>query len=238
MKLIRNIHLWLALPFCLVFMTICTTGALLIVERPVTEFFYPGYYDEPAAASATPAKEATGAKEAKHAQPKKIPFFANTLKLHRWLLDAPAKKGERTVGKTIVGVSVIMFVIDLLTGLVLWWPRTRKMLRARLKVTAKFGKRRFYYDAHVSLGFWVLVLLLIIALTGLTWSFPVWKDAVYAMLQTIVGEENVKKTVFALHTGTWAGAWSQVLYFACCIIGATLPATGIYMWWKKRQAKK
>ena len=30
-------------------------------------------------------------------------------KLHRWLMDVPPQKGDKTVGKTIVGVTTLVF---------------------------------------------------------------------------------------------------------------------------------
>ena len=169
---------------------------------------------------------------------KKLPFFENTLKLHRWLLDAPKAKGERTLGKTIVGISIVLFVLDLLTGLVIWWPRKKKSLRNRLKVEFGKGTAHFLHDCHVSLGFWTLAILLIIALTGLTWSFSVWRDAFTGLLSTMVDEKEIHGLIFQLHTGSWGGWFSQTIYFICCLIGASLPLTGYYLWLKPKHKHK
>lgn len=109
-------------------------------------------------------------------------FFGEVRKLHRWLLNPPAVKGEMSVGKMIVGVSTLVMVIILLTGLFIWIPRNRKALSNRLKVSVTKGWRRFWYDSHVSLGIYALIFLLVIALTGLTWSFKWYNNAVYALL--------------------------------------------------------
>lgn len=238
----KKIHLWLALPFGIVMSIICITGAILVLEKPLTALFYPEYNvprtEVVEARSSEPHPAAEGAKGSdvkKRPHPKKAPFFAATLKLHRWLLDAPANRGERTLGKTITGVTVIMFVIDLLTGLYLWWPRTRKVLSNRLRVATSKGLRRLLYDTHVSLGFWSMLVLLIISVTGLTWSFPVCRTMVSALLEPIVGADGVRGAIFSLHTGTWGGVTSQAIYFVACLIGTALPLTGYYMWWKKRK---
>ena len=67
----------------------------------------------------------------------------------------------------------------LMTGLVVWLPRSKKMLRNRLTVKLNKGWRRFWYDLHVAGGFYALVVLLAMALTGLTWSFPWYRTAFY-----------------------------------------------------------
>ena len=40
-------------------------------------------------------------------------FFTAVRQLHRWLMDIPAAKGEKTVGKTIVGISTLLMVVIL-----------------------------------------------------------------------------------------------------------------------------
>ena len=94
-------------------------------------------------------------------------FFGTVRKLHRWLLDPPPSKGEKSVGKAIVGVSTLALVLILVSGLILWIPRSHKALRNRLKVSCTYGRRRFWHDCHVSLGFYATLLLLVMALTGL-----------------------------------------------------------------------
>ncbi len=271
-------------------------------------------------------------------------FFGTVRKLHRWLLDPPPSKGEKSVGKAIVGVSTLALVVILVSGLILWIPRSRKALRNRLKVSCSDG-RRFWHDCHVSLGFYATLLLLVMALTGLTWSFGWYRTAAYALFggsqQTVAaqgntlrkadsdsrqsrersGERNTGrehdgtqaetearpfdyavwdavlgqltthctayKTItltrteaqvarqsamrridratfdprsgrlaeiaryeetprqqrlrgwfYALHTGTWGGIWTKILYFLAALIGASLPLTGYWLWWRRRTKKR
>ena len=262
MKLFHKIHLWMALPFGIVMTIVCLTGALLVIEKPVTTLIAPDFYEtkvaepvpQPAPAptcngdcqncktgcggkttEAAPVQTEKAVKpeayeKAKQgSQQKRLPFFETTLKLHRWLLDAPQTKGERTLGKTIVGISILLFALDLLTGLVIWWPRKKQTLLHRLKVECGKGTQHFLYDCHVSLGFWTLAILLLIALTGLTWSFPIWREAFAGLLGMFVEENEIRGLIFQLHTGSWGGWVSQSIYFVCCIIGASLPLTGYYL---------
>ena len=82
-------------------------------------------------------------------------------------------------GKMIVGTSTLMFVFVLISGVVVWWPRTRKALKNSLKIVANKGWRRFWYDLHVAGGMYALVFLLAMALTGLTWSFQWYRTGFY-----------------------------------------------------------
>ena len=112
---------------------------------------------------------------------KSYPFFQEVRKLHRWLLDDPARKGEKSVGKVVVGVTTLLMVVILLSGLVIWIPRTSKALKNRLKISCTKGWRRFWYDSHVATGIYTLVFLLVMALTGLTWSFGWYRTAAYSL---------------------------------------------------------
>ena len=112
---------------------------------------------------------------------KSYPFFQTMRKLHRWLMDVPPRKGDKTVGKTIVGVTTLVFVAILISGVVIWIPRTKKALKNRLQVSCNKGWRRFWYDSHVSLGFYTTLFLLVMALTGLTWSFQWYRTAAYGL---------------------------------------------------------
>ena len=85
---------------------------------------------------------------------KSYPFFQTMRKLHRWLMDVPPQKGDKTVGKTIVGVTTLVFVAILISGVVIWIPQTKKALKNRLQVSCNKGWRRFWYDSHVSLGYY------------------------------------------------------------------------------------
>lgn len=112
----------------------------------------------------------------------RLPFFDTMFHLHRWLLgDSQSADGGMSVGKLLVGISTIALVLILITGVIIWWPRNRKMLKSRLTVSATKGWHRFWYDLHVSAGIYATVFLLLMALTGLTWSFPWYRTGFYGL---------------------------------------------------------
>ena len=108
-------------------------------------------------------------------------FFKTMRSLHRHLLDSPGGKGRMSAGKFIVGVATVAMSFVLLSGVVIWWPRNRKVAANRLKVSLSKGWRRFWHDTHVSLGVYAAAFLLLMSLTGPTWSFGWYRDAAYGL---------------------------------------------------------
>lgn len=112
----------------------------------------------------------------------RIGFFSTMFKLHRWLLDNTNPHGSGIkIGKTLVGISTLMFVIALISGIVIWWPRARKNLLRSLSISFSKGWKGFWKGLHVAGGMYALIFVLAMALTGLTWSFDWYRTAFYAV---------------------------------------------------------
>lgn len=264
---------------------------------------------------------------------KRPALFRQVRSLHRWLLDAPASRDGSSAGRRVVGTASLLLAVILASGLVIWIPRSRKALRHHLKVTARYGRPRLWYDCHVTLGFYAAAVLLVMALTGPTWSFEWYRKAAYGLFgsgrtseaaavsggragsaaapqpeqagaatdpgrtesetdpemwdrvaeelrrnwpaarsftlghtsATIVrGEGCVRRSdtvtfdpadgrlrqivrfeelpaarrlrvwFYALHTGSWGGLFTRILYLLAALVGASLPLTGYYIWLRKR----
>jgi uncharacterized iron-regulated membrane protein len=105
------------------------------------------------------------------------PFFLFMMQAHRWLLI------EGGVGKMIVGIATLIFLIMEISGLVLWapakWKQLKKWKMWKPGFTIKTSNwKRFNHDLHNTLGFYSFILLTIMALTGLCWSFEWYRDGV------------------------------------------------------------
>jgi uncharacterized iron-regulated membrane protein len=83
-------------------------------------------------------------------------------------------------GQPIVGWSTAIFVLLLITGLVLWWPKRWNKAARRQSLTIRWGARvrRLNYDLHNVLGFYALLLGLVIGLTGMVFAFNWFSRAV------------------------------------------------------------
>ncbi len=96
----------------------------------------------------------------------------------------------RNIGKPIVAYATLIFVITLISGMVLWWPKkwtkTTRNASFFIRVKAKF--KRLNYDLHNVLGFYSLLIALVLALTGMVYGMKWFADAVYFV--SSVGEEQ------------------------------------------------
>lgn len=103
-------------------------------------------------------------------------FFQKAMEMHRWLL-------ADDLGGQITGAATVLFVVILLAGIVLWWPKTKGAFKARINPFAVFSKhgggRRKLHDLHVSLGIWCWPILLMVALTGLPEAYDWAGKALY-----------------------------------------------------------
>lgn len=105
-----------------------------------------------------------------------ITFFFYDVMVHTTLL-----LGQRW-GKGVIGVSTVIFTLQLLGGLVLWWPRGRKAaVRNALLVKAGASRKRRIFDLHNIWGFYGLPYALVMALTALFMAYrPVQQVAFMA----------------------------------------------------------
>ena len=250
-------------------------------------------------------------------------FFDTMQRLHRWLLDSPGNGGTFW-GRIIVGTSTIIFVLVLLSGIIIWWPRTMRILRNSLKIKVSKGRHLLWRSLHIAGGMYAL-LLLVMALTGLTWSFSWYSKGFYALFGANKTEKNTTPTtdktatarnekgsteatnaqtvtahtkwqavyetlraknagysqitvsdgtasvafggggnqrtadkytfnpstgritsaalyangdnsskirgwILSVHSGSWGGQLTRILWFIAALLGATLPLTGYYLW--------
>ncbi|MCW9707552.1 PepSY-associated TM helix domain-containing protein [Fodinibius salsisoli] len=85
------------------------------------------------------------------------------------------------IGQPIIAWSTIIFIVLLITGMVLWWPKkwNRAGKQKSFKIMWRGTWRRINYDLHNVLGFYFLILSLIIAFTGLYWYMPSVKKSIH-----------------------------------------------------------
>ncbi|WP_417352479.1 PepSY-associated TM helix domain-containing protein [Flavobacterium alkalisoli] len=120
----------------------------------------------------------------------KMDFF-NIVKMLHWSLLLKTE-----IGQPIVGWGTFIFVIMLITGIILWWPKNKAARKQRFKFQWKDSTqwRRKNYDLHNILGFYISVIVIIIAFTGMVWAFTWFQAIVYvAGSQSITPPEVVKK---------------------------------------------
>jgi uncharacterized iron-regulated membrane protein len=104
-------------------------------------------------------------------------FFRIVMQGHFYLWLPPS------IGQPVVVVSTIVFLLVLITGIVIWFPKTISKIKNRLVIRWKQGvtSYRINYDLHVVGGWYVAIFGLIFGLTGLVWGFPSYENALYKL---------------------------------------------------------
>jgi uncharacterized iron-regulated membrane protein len=103
----------------------------------------------------------------------KATFFSFIKEVHLHLFLPPA------IGKLVNGICVIIFIVTIITGIILWWPK-RKIDRKRsfkIKWGAKW--KRLNYDLHNVIGFYVSVVAIILSISALSFSFQWVRQGLY-----------------------------------------------------------
>lgn len=109
-------------------------------------------------------------------------FFSLILDLHRRLM-----LGE--VGKQIVAISTIALIILTISGIIIYWGRIKHSFFKSFTFKFKHKGRAFLSTMHSAVGMWVIPFYLLVALTGLFWSYQ-WYNT---MLYKIAGVEKPQR---------------------------------------------
>ena len=116
-------------------------------------------------------------------------FFYTMFALHRWLLGGD-------IGKLITGIATLVFVFILITGIILWWPKSKRILLQRLKIKSNAGSKRLTHDLHIVLGFYSAIFLFVFAFTGLAWSFEWFNKGIYKVTNSPVKGPKPPQSTF------------------------------------------
>lgn len=102
--------------------------------------------------------------------------FFNIVKFIHWSF---LLKGDW--GTYVVGIPTLIFLIMIITGIILWWPKNKKARKQRFWFQWKNVKnwRRKNYDLHSIVGFYASFIALISAITGLFYAFFFIQALVY-----------------------------------------------------------
>lgn len=159
----------------------------------------------------------SSSKDAPYGTTTKRDFFSYVTKFHTGLLMG-------CVGKLIVTYTTLFFVFILLSGIFIFLPGNGKQLRQRFKVEWGKGAKRRLFDLHVSLGWWTLLWLLLLAVTGLGFG-----------LKLVPKGTEMMQLFHELHIGSWGGMLTKIITFVVSLIGASLPVTGYLLYFRRKR---
>lgn len=88
------------------------------------------------------------------------------------------------VGVYIVEFGTLIFLLMIISGMILWWPKNKHASKQRFffKWKENVRWRRKNYDLHSILGFYMCWIVIFMVITGLFWSFDWFKNSVYYAL--------------------------------------------------------
>jgi uncharacterized iron-regulated membrane protein len=111
-------------------------------------------------------------------------FFHMVTDWHRWL----GTEGEsRDIGRAITGAGNTAFVVMVVTGVYLWWPRrwTPQALQAVMVPNLRLRGKPRDWNWHNTAGFWSASILICMTLTGLVMSYQWANDLLYTLTGSI-----------------------------------------------------
>ncbi len=81
-------------------------------------------------------------------------------------------------GPYITGIPTVLFIIMLITGIILWWPKNKNARKGRFWFNWENVKnwKRKNYDLHNILGFYASFIALIMCVTGIYFAYPYVKN--------------------------------------------------------------
>lgn len=228
-KILLKIHLWLSLPLGVIIMLICLSGATLVFKNEIRNALGMPRVVAPHAKgdkggktdNAIKGKDAfkteSPAKDAPYGTTTKRDFFSYVTKFHTGLMMGP-------VGKLIVTYTTLLFVFILISGIFVFLPKNGKQLCQRFKVEWGKGSKRRLFDLHVSLGWWTILWLLLLAVTGLGFG-----------LKLVPKGTEMMQVFHQLHIGSWGGMITKIITFVVSLIGASLPVTGYLLYFRRKR---
>jgi uncharacterized iron-regulated membrane protein len=104
------------------------------------------------------------------------PSVPYAIQVTSWFMRLHTDLLAEDTGRKVNGWASVAFSLLCMSGLVVWWPGVEKWKRS-LWVNPRAGWKRFNWDLHSAVGFWISALVIMWGLTGifLVWPLPVQK---------------------------------------------------------------
>ena len=83
------------------------------------------------------------------------------------------------IGQPIAASATLIFLIMIISGIVLWWPKNKAARKQRFTIKWNARWRRKNYDLHNVLGFYASWVAIFLAITGLVFGFEWFARTVY-----------------------------------------------------------
>ena len=114
-----------------------------------------------------------------------LEFIVVLLNVHTSLLLGEA-------GHWIIKGTTIVFLLQLIGGIILWWPTSLNAARSAFSLKLPASTKRLNYDMHRVLGFYASWVLLVVVTTGIFMAFRGVRDPITDVLggkSALIGTE-------------------------------------------------
>lgn len=202
-----QVHLWLGIILGLYIFMLSVTGSALVYYRDFGRMFR----------SPDASKLSTG---------------------EWWLFQLVALHDELLLGKDGQwwnGLLSIFATVLVVTGLVIWWPGRDRWKRS-LGVRRAAGWRRFNWDLHSAVGFWLFGFMLLWGVSGVYLGMP---DPFARLSESMMRPDGTSPLdeplvwLARLHFGRWRNRWLQAVWAIAGLAPAVMFVTGSVMWWNR-----
>jgi uncharacterized iron-regulated membrane protein len=157
----------------------------------------------------------------------------------KWLVDLHDDLLGGRKGRLVNGVGALCLTLLCLTGVLIWWPGVSRWKRS-LIVRLNTGWKRFNWDLHSAIGFWMFLFVLMWGVSGLYLSYPDPFTWLVDFLQPmdpssteIRSGDEVLAWLARVHFGRAWGTEVKWLYVILGLVPAVLFVTGAIMWWNR-----
>ena len=156
-----------------------------------------------------------------------------------WLVDLHDDLLGGRRGRLINGAGAICLTMLSLTGLIIWWPGAARWRRSLIVRTGS-GWRRFTWDLHSTIGFWMFLFVLMWGVSGIYLAFPEPFSRLVDFIQpedptsirVRFGDEALA-WLARIHFGRAWGTSVKTLWVILGLVPAALFVTGAIMWWNR-----
>jgi uncharacterized iron-regulated membrane protein len=218
-RLLCQVHLWVGLATGLYILIVSLSGSLIVFRRELDRALCPG----------TLVVSPSGRR------------FMSVCELAyiTWLAEFHDHLAAGRTGLWVNGLGAVAVMLMCITGAIIWWPGRSRWQRS-IVLRRGVSARRFIRDLHNVLGFWLLLLLAMWAITGIYFAFPDPFNALVDRL-TVGGassgaaeslEDGIAWLV-RLHFGRAFGLPVETLWVILGLAPCGLFVTGGLMWWNR-----
>ena len=149
---------------------------------------------------------------------------------------------DRPDGPWWNGLLSLIFTLSVISGGIVWWPGVSRWKRS-LGVKMKVGWRRFTWDLHSAIGFWLFFFMLMWGISGWYLGMP---EPLTNFVERISDPDGplgdrpgdvFLQWLSRLHFGRWRdpvwGQWLKALWAIVGLMPAVMFVTGLIMWWNR-----